>query len=125
MLVSVCVCVCVCVCVRARVCACVYVHVCVGWLCCNHRDEISFTLACCVCAYREAVILLRKVTIVAITVFVSDEFFQVYISGIVIVLFLVAHVVVKPFARPLKPTPATLSAQNINVSAVLAVALPP
>ncbi len=65
---------------------------------------------------REAVILLRKVTIVAITVFVSDEFFQVYISGVAIMLFLVAHVVVRPFARPLKPTSAAMSAKKVNVS---------
>ena len=65
------------------------------------------------CFRREAVILLRKVTIVAITVFVPDEFFQVFISCFAIVLFLLAHIVVKPFSRPRKPTSSSLEQHQV------------
>jgi hypothetical protein len=49
---------------------------------------------------REGVIFLRKIIVVALAVFVRDAFFQVFLSALCIVGFLLAHVLVKPFVPP-------------------------
>lgn len=51
--------------------------------------------------------MLRKVAIAAVVVFITDSFLQVLMSMFLLVWFLLAHVVVRPFAPSVTNTEST------------------
>jgi hypothetical protein len=69
------------------------------------------------------VIFLRKIIVVALAVFVRDAFFQVFLSALCIVGFLIAHILVKPFVPPEALGSPTMSTGN--VMKISAASIPP